>query len=51
MAMGAIGLGTNIVSLVKKGGKPIILGFCCWCSITAVSIVVQLATGIFYSDI
>lgn len=51
MAMSAIGLGTNIVSLVKKGGKPIILGFCCWCSITAVSIVVQLATGIFYSDI
>lgn len=51
MAMGAIGLGTNIVSLVKKGGKPIILGFCCWCSITAVSIAVQLATGIFYSNI
>ncbi|MGN0697184.1 MAG: YeiH family protein [Ruminiclostridium sp.] len=51
MAMSAIGLGTNIVNLIKKGGKPIILGFCCWCLITAVSIGVQLATGIFYSNL
>lgn len=48
MAMCAIGLNTNIVTLVKKGGKPIIMGFACWVSITAVSIIVQLATGIFY---
>lgn len=51
MAMCAIGLSTNIIELIKKGGKPIILGFCCWCSITVVSIVVQLATGMFYTNI
>ena len=51
MAMCAIGLGTNIVKLVKNGGKPILMGFCCWFAITAVSILVQLATGIFYTEI
>ena len=51
MAMCAIGLGTNIVDLVKKGGKPILMGFTCWVSITAVSIAVQLLTGIFYTSI
>ena len=39
MAMSAIGLNTNIVSLVKKGGKPIVLGFCCWTMISVVSII------------
>lgn len=47
MAMGAIGLNTNIVKLVKSGGKPILLGFTCWISITAVSIVMQHMLGIF----
>ena len=47
MAMCAIGLNTNIVQLVKKGGKPILLGFTCWVSITVVSLLVQYATGIF----
>lgn len=51
MAMAAIGLNTNVVTLVKKGGKPILLGFVCWVSITAVSILVQLATGIFFTNI
>ena len=51
MAMCAIGLNTNIVELVKKGGKPILMGFTCWVAITAVSIGMQLATGIFYTDI
>ena len=51
MAMWAIGLITNIIELVRKGEKPIILGFCCWCSITAVSIGMQLATEIFYTNI
>ncbi|MGN0684377.1 MAG: YeiH family protein [Oscillospiraceae bacterium] len=51
MAMGAIGLSTNIVNLIKKGGKPIILGLCCWTSITVVSIVMQLVTGIFYTNL
>lgn len=51
MAMCAIGLNTNIVNLVKKGGKPILLGFCCWVSITAVSLLVQLLTGVYSTNL
>ncbi len=51
MAMCAIGLNTNIVNLVKKGGKPILLGFCCWVAITAVSLGVQTLTGIYSTDL
>ncbi|MCD7797174.1 MAG: putative sulfate exporter family transporter [Clostridiales bacterium] len=28
-AMVAVGMNTNIVKLVKTGGKPLLLGFCC----------------------
>ncbi|NLU25185.1 MAG: YeiH family putative sulfate export transporter [Clostridiales bacterium] len=41
MAMAAIGLNTNIVKLVKTGGKPILMGFCCWVGITGVSLLMQ----------
>lgn len=41
MAMAAIGMNTNIVKLVKSGAKPIFLGFCCWVSITGVSLLLQ----------
>ena len=51
MAMGAIGLNTNIVKLVKNGGKPILLGLCCWVAITAVSLGVQSVTGLFTSNL
>lgn len=51
MAMSAIGLNTNIVNLVKKGGKPIALGFCCWTMISIVSIVIQLLTGIYATNL
>jgi len=51
MAMCAIGLNTNVVQLVKKGGKPILLGFSCWVMITLVSIAVQMATGIYYTNL
>jgi len=51
MAMCAIGLNTNIVELVKKGGKPILMGLCCWIGITLVSILVQIMTGLFYTNI
>lgn len=51
MAMCAIGLNTNLVQLVKKGGKPILLGGCCWIMISVVSIVVQLVTGIYYTNL
>lgn len=47
MAMGAIGLNTNIVKLVKTGGKPILLGFSCWAAITCVSILMQHVLGIW----
>ena len=41
LAMAAIGLNTDIVKLIKTGGKPIIMGFACWVGITAVSLVMQ----------
>ena len=45
MAMCAIGLNTNVVNLVKKGGKPIFMGFCCWVAIAGVSILMQHFLG------
>lgn len=47
MAMAAIGLNTNIVKLIKTGGKPIFMGFCCWVAIAAVSLFMQHALGIW----
>lgn len=51
MAMCAIGLNTNLIELIKKGGKPIAMGFCCWTMITLVSIGIQLLTGIYYTNL
>lgn len=47
MAMSAIGLNTNIVKLVKSGGKPIFMGFCCWVGITTVSLLLQHVMGLW----
>ena len=47
MAMGAIGLNTNVVKLIKTGGKPIFMGACCWAGITCVSLVMQRILGIW----
>ena len=47
MAMAAIGMNTNIVKLVKTGGKPIFMGFCCWMAITAVSLGMQHVIGVW----
>ena len=47
LAMSAIGLNTNIVKLVKTGGKPIIMGLCCWIGITGVSLLMQRLLGIW----
>lgn len=41
MAMAAIGFNTNIVKLVKSGGKPILMGFTCWIGITVVTLALQ----------
>lgn len=40
-SMAAIGLNTNIVKLIKTGGKPLIMGLCCWIGITGVSLAMQ----------
>lgn len=47
MAMAAIGFNSNIVKLVKTGGKSILLGFSCWAAITAVSLILQQSLGIW----
>ena len=47
MAMAAVGLNTDIVKLLKTGGKPILLGASCWISITVVSLVLQHMTGLW----
>jgi len=41
MAMAAIGLNSNVIQLIKTGGKPIIVGASCWWGITIVSLVMQ----------
>ena len=45
MAMSAIGLNTNIEKLIKTGGKPIFMGFCCWVGIAFVSLGIQHLLG------
>ena len=47
LAMSAIGLNTDVVKMVKTGGKPILMGLCCWIGITAVSLILQSAMGIW----
>lgn len=41
MAMGAIGFHTDVVKLIKNGGKPIFMGFCCWIGIAGMSLLMQ----------
>lgn len=47
LAMAAIGLNTNIITLIKTGGKPLTLGFCCWLGVTLVSLLMQYFLGIW----
>ncbi len=47
MAMAAIGLNSNLVQLIKTGGKPILLGASCWIGITIVSLFLQHVMGIW----
>ena len=47
MAMTAIGLNTDIVKLIKTGGKPIVMGASCWAGITLVSLILQGILGIW----
>ena len=45
IAMAAIGLNTNIVTLIKTGLKPIFTGFYCWLGISLVSLGIQHILG------
>ena len=47
MAMTAIGLNTDLIKLVRTGGRPILMGLCCWAAITAVSLGMQYALGLW----
>ena len=47
MAMAAIGFNTNIVKLVRTGGKPILMGLACWVAIAVVSLGMQHVLGIW----
>ena len=47
MAMAAIGFNTNVVKLVRAGGKPILMGFACWVAIACVSLGMQHVLGIW----
>ena len=47
MAMAAIGFNTDIVKLVRSGGKPIFMGACCWVAIAVVSLGMQHLLGIW----
>ena len=47
MAMAAIGLNSDIVKLVKTGGKPLFIGACCWAGITLVSLLMQHVMNIW----
>ena len=47
LAMSAIGLNTNIVKLIKTGGKPLFLGFCCWVGITGMCLFMQHMLGLW----
>ena len=46
LAMAAIGLNTDLVKLVKTGGKPIFMGVCCWAGITFASLAMQHLMGL-----
>ena len=47
LAMSAIGLNTDLLRLIRTGGKPILMGACCWVGITAVSLALQSTLGIW----
>lgn len=46
LAMAAIGLNTNLIKLIKTGGKPILMGACCWLGITCASLIMQHLEGL-----
>ncbi len=47
MAMAAIGLNTDLLKMVRTGGKAIVMGFVCWVAIAGVSLGMQHFIGIW----
>lgn len=47
MAMSAIGLNSDIVKLVKTGGRPLAVGAVCWAGITVMSLIMMRVLAIF----
>jgi len=47
MAMAGVGLNTDIHKLLTNGGKPILLGLCCWFSVAGVSLLIQQLLGLW----
>ncbi|HEL2575244.1 TPA: YeiH family putative sulfate export transporter [Streptococcus suis] len=45
MAMAAIGLKTDLLHLLRTGGRAILLGASCWISITCISLLLQYLLG------
>ena len=46
LAMSAIGLNTDLPSLIKNGTRPLILGMVCWIAVAGTSLIVQHALGL-----
>lgn len=46
-AMVAIGLNTDVVKLVRSGGKPLVMGLACWVAIAGVSLGMQHMLGMW----
>jgi uncharacterized integral membrane protein (TIGR00698 family) len=46
LAMSAIGLNTNIKTLLSNGLRPIALGLACWFAVAFVSLIIQNITGL-----
>lgn len=45
MALSAIGLSSNLRSIVQSGYRPLVFGFAVWIAVTFTSLAVQYATG------
>ena len=46
LAMSAIGLNTDLLSLIKNGARPLALGMACWLAVAGTSLIVQHALGL-----
>ena len=40
-------LNREVEKLIKTGGKPLALGFCCWVGIASMSLIMQHVLGIW----